>query len=152
MLDPIFDRTELKAIHAAAAHVRLPVMVHAWGGDALTQALEFGAASIEHAVLISDEQCRIAAGQGALGIEVREDNVALRELLTQTLHLPTFLACHAERAVSRALGGAISGRNLRRYCTAGPGGRRARVGPPDLYQPTRQVGLGKEGVWRCGGQ
>ena len=49
-----------------------------------------------------------AAGQGALGIEVREDNVALRELLTQTLHLPTFLACHAERAVSRALGGSCS--------------------------------------------
>ncbi len=49
-----------------------------------------------------------AAGQGALGIEVREDNTALRELLTQTLHLPTFLACHAERAVSRALGGSCS--------------------------------------------
>ena len=49
-----------------------------------------------------------AAGQGALGIEVREDNTALRELLTQTRHLPTFLACHAERAVSRALGGSCS--------------------------------------------
>ncbi|KPF55964.1 porphobilinogen deaminase [beta proteobacterium AAP51] len=49
-----------------------------------------------------------AAGQGALGIEVREDNVALRELLAQTLHQPTFLACHAERAVSRALGGSCS--------------------------------------------
>jgi hydroxymethylbilane synthase len=49
-----------------------------------------------------------AAGQGALGIEVREDNTALRELLGQTLHLPTFLACHAERAVSRALGGSCS--------------------------------------------
>jgi hydroxymethylbilane synthase len=49
-----------------------------------------------------------AAGQGALGIEVREDNTALRELLAQTLHLPTFLACHAERAVSRSLGGSCS--------------------------------------------
>ena len=49
-----------------------------------------------------------AAGQGALGIEVREDNTVLHELLTQTLHLPTFLACHAERAVSRALGGSCS--------------------------------------------
>ena len=54
------------------------------------------------------EQMIPAAGQGALGIEVREDNTALRELLTQTLHLPTFLACHAERAVSRALGGSCS--------------------------------------------
>ena len=49
-----------------------------------------------------------AAGQGALGIEVREDATALRELLRQTIHVPTFLAAHAERAVSRALGGSCS--------------------------------------------
>ncbi len=49
-----------------------------------------------------------AAGQGALGIEVREDNTALRELLAQTIHQPTFLSAHAERAVSRALGGSCS--------------------------------------------
>ncbi len=49
-----------------------------------------------------------AAGQGALGIEVREDNTALRELLTQTIHPPTFLSAHAERAVSRGLGGSCS--------------------------------------------
>jgi hydroxymethylbilane synthase len=49
-----------------------------------------------------------AAGQGALGIEVREDNHALRSMLEQTIHWPTFLAAHAERAVSRALGGSCS--------------------------------------------
>ncbi len=49
-----------------------------------------------------------AAGQGALGIEVREDAEALRALLAQTVHMPTFLAAHAERAVSRALGGSCS--------------------------------------------
>ena len=49
-----------------------------------------------------------AAGQGALGIEVREDATALRELLAQTIHQPTFLAAHAERAVSRSLGGSCS--------------------------------------------
>jgi len=49
-----------------------------------------------------------AAGQGALGIEVREDATALRAVLEQTIHLPTFLAAHAERAVSRALGGSCS--------------------------------------------
>ena len=49
-----------------------------------------------------------AAGQGALGIEVREDATALLELLAQTIHLPTFLAAHAERAVSRELGGSCS--------------------------------------------
>ncbi len=49
-----------------------------------------------------------AAGQGALGIEVREDASELRALLAQTIHRPTFLAAHAERAVSRALGGSCS--------------------------------------------
>ena len=49
-----------------------------------------------------------AAGQGALGIEVREDATDLRALLAQTIHQPTFLAAHAERAVSRALGGSCS--------------------------------------------
>ena len=49
-----------------------------------------------------------AAGQGALGIEVREDAVALRETLSHLVHAPTFLAAHAERAVSRALGGSCS--------------------------------------------
>ncbi len=49
-----------------------------------------------------------AAGQGALGIEVREDATDLRALLAQTAHTPTFLATHAERAVSRGLGGSCS--------------------------------------------
>jgi len=49
-----------------------------------------------------------AAGQGALGIEVREDATALRTLLAQTVHTPTLLATHAERAVSRGLGGSCS--------------------------------------------
>jgi hydroxymethylbilane synthase len=49
-----------------------------------------------------------AAGQGALGIEVREDATELREMLARTIHRPTFLCAHAERAVSRALGGSCS--------------------------------------------
>ncbi len=49
-----------------------------------------------------------AAGQGALALEVREDAGELRELLAQTIHRPSFLAAHAERAVSRALGGSCS--------------------------------------------
>jgi len=49
-----------------------------------------------------------AAGQGALGIEVREDDTELRALLAQTSHRQTYLSAHAERAVSRALGGSCS--------------------------------------------
>ena len=49
-----------------------------------------------------------AAGQGALGLEVREDDAELRAALQGLLHTPTWLATHAERAVSRALGGSCS--------------------------------------------
>ena len=58
--------------------------------------------------LFEPETMLPAAGQGALALEVREDARALRELLAQTIHQPTFLAAHAERAVSRALGGSCS--------------------------------------------
>ena len=49
-----------------------------------------------------------AAGQGALGIEVRADDAALREALAGLIDRPTWLAVHAERAVSRGLGGSCS--------------------------------------------
>ncbi|WP_395703872.1 hydroxymethylbilane synthase [Aquabacterium sp.] len=49
-----------------------------------------------------------AAGQGALGIEVRASAQALRDQLAQLTHTPTWLAAHAERAVSRSLGGSCS--------------------------------------------
>jgi hydroxymethylbilane synthase len=54
------------------------------------------------------QQMTPAAGQGALGLEVRADNQALLELLAQTVHQPTQLAVQAERAVSRGLGGSCS--------------------------------------------
>jgi hydroxymethylbilane synthase len=49
-----------------------------------------------------------AAGQGALGIEARESDGALRTTLARLTHPQTWLAAHAERAVSRALGGSCS--------------------------------------------
>lgn len=49
-----------------------------------------------------------AAGQGALGIEVRTEQTGLREVLQDLAHTPTWLAVAAERAVSRAMGGSCS--------------------------------------------
>jgi len=49
-----------------------------------------------------------AAGQGALGIEVRQDHPELVQALSTHVHQPTWLATLAERAVSRALGGSCS--------------------------------------------
>ncbi len=56
----------------------------------------------------SVEQMIPAAGQGALGIEVLTDAGVLRAQLAELIHRPSWLAVHAERAVSRALGGSCS--------------------------------------------
>ncbi len=49
-----------------------------------------------------------AAGQGALGLEVRAAHPELPQALRALAHQPTWLAAAAERAVSRALGGSCS--------------------------------------------
>jgi hydroxymethylbilane synthase len=54
------------------------------------------------------EQMLPAAGQGALGIEVRADRQDLLEALAPLAHQATWLAVAAERAVSRAMGGSCS--------------------------------------------
>lgn len=49
-----------------------------------------------------------AAGQGALGIEVRADRSDLMDALKPLVHMPTWLRVAAERTVSRAMGGSCS--------------------------------------------
>ena len=49
-----------------------------------------------------------AAGQGALGIEVRAGHPEVMQALAPLAHMQTWLAVAAERAVSRALGGSCS--------------------------------------------
>ncbi|CAJ0777687.1 Porphobilinogen deaminase [Ralstonia mannitolilytica] len=54
---------------------------------------------------IAPEESLPAAGQGALGIEIRADRADVQAWLAPLHHLPTALAVTAERAVSRILGG-----------------------------------------------
>jgi hydroxymethylbilane synthase len=49
-----------------------------------------------------------AAGQGALGIEIRSDRADLRALLARLADVPSWRRVAAERAVSRAMGGSCS--------------------------------------------
>ncbi|MEY2592511.1 MAG: hypothetical protein RI972_200, partial [Pseudomonadota bacterium] len=44
----------------------------------------------------------------ALGLEIRDNDGFLGSVLQGLVHRPTWLAVHAERAVSRALGGSCS--------------------------------------------
>ena len=55
--------------------------------------------------LIDADDSLPAAGQGALGIEIRSDRDVLAAQLAPLAHAPTRFAVEAERAVSRALGG-----------------------------------------------
>jgi hydroxymethylbilane synthase len=54
------------------------------------------------------EQMLPAAGQGALGIEIRQTRQDVAQALQNLVHLPTWLAVSAERAVSRVMGGSCS--------------------------------------------
>jgi len=58
--------------------------------------------------IFEPEQMLPAAGQGALGIEVRANRSDLLEIMSPLAHQSTWLAVSAERAVSRAMGGSCS--------------------------------------------
>ncbi len=58
--------------------------------------------------VFSPEQMLPAAGQGALGIEIRSNRADVDRLLSVLLHTPSWLAVSAERAVSRVMGGSCS--------------------------------------------
>ena len=78
-----------------------------------------------------------AAGQGALGIEVRADRADLITALAPLVHLPTWLRVAAERTVSRAMGGSCS-MPLAAYADWLPAGGlslEAAWGDPDGVQP-----------------
>jgi hydroxymethylbilane synthase len=65
---------------------------------------------LEHRIRMAFETTRMlpAAGQGALGIEVRSDRAEVIAVLESLVHVPTLLAVSAERAVSRVMGGSCS--------------------------------------------
>jgi len=58
--------------------------------------------------MFSTEQMLPAAGQGALGLEIRSGRPDLAQALSFLAHAATWLAVAAERAVSRAMGGSCS--------------------------------------------
>ncbi len=58
--------------------------------------------------IFEPEEMLPAAGQGALGIEVRAQRGDVAQALSPLVHSTTWLAVAAERAVSRAMGGSCS--------------------------------------------
>lgn len=58
--------------------------------------------------IFEPEEMLPAAGQGALGIEIRSARSDLHAALQPLVHMPTWLRVTAERAVSRGMGGSCS--------------------------------------------
>ena len=103
-----------------------------------------------------------AAGQGALGIEIRQDRADLVEALRPLSDATTWLAVAAERAVSRAMGGSCS-MPLAAHATVSGGSLQidAAWGDPDgapvllrasLHGPARSLGEAEQLGERVAGQ
>ena len=87
-----------------------------------------------------------AAGQGALGLEIRSGNAELRKSLISLIDADAWLAVHAERAVARVLGGSCS-MPLAAFATRGDDGRftlRAALGDAAVGAAL-EVAIGHEG-------
>ena len=63
-LESAFSAAEITAVVDQARALGVPVMVHAWGGDAVTHAIAAGAASIEHGIFLTPEQAAAGAAAG----------------------------------------------------------------------------------------
>ena len=107
--------------------------------------------------LLDPEDSLPAAGQGALGIEIRADRADLAAWLAPLHHEPTAAAVEAERTVSRALGGSCEvplaayaswhdGALHLRGIVATPDGRRVLSAQASAPAPTveRALALGRE--------
>ncbi|HSW17034.1 MAG TPA: hydroxymethylbilane synthase [Ramlibacter sp.] len=84
-----------------------------------------------------------AAGQGALGIEVRSVRPEVAQALAPLAHQPTWLAVAAERAVSRAMGGSCSMplAAFAEFASDGSLALRAAWGDPEGQAPLVRVSL-----------
>ena len=77
-----------------------------------------------------------AAGQGALGIEILSARAEVAAALAPLAHIPTWLCCAAERAVSRAMGGSCS-MPLAAHATLEEGALQLRAAWGDIAQKGR---------------
>lgn len=58
-----FDERDLRAVVDEAAGLGVRVMVHAWGGDALTHSIAAGVASVEHGMFLTERQADAGAAR-----------------------------------------------------------------------------------------
>jgi imidazolonepropionase-like amidohydrolase len=98
-LDPLIDRATMAAAIDEATAGGARVMVHAWGGPALTDAIELCAASIEHGMLLTERDAAAAAAAGCWfvpTVTIYRDVAAMAE----AGELPPAIGARARRAAA----------------------------------------------------
>lgn len=130
-LESAFTEEEIGAVVDEARSAGVRVMVHAWGGPAITHAIAAGAASIEHGIFLSAEQARAGAAHGTVLVptlaiyaevlQMAEDGELPASVLERTRHVvaahPAAVRTAQEAGMQVALGSdfgtsAQHGRNL----------------------------------------
>ena len=101
--------------------------------------------------IFSTEEMLPAAGQGALGIEIRSDRADLAEALAPLADAQSWLAVEAERAVSRAMGGSCS-MPLAAHATLDGDQLSLRAAWGDPERPGELVGAATQGAVRSHAQ
>lgn len=104
-----FDERDLRAVVDEADGLGVRVMVHAWGGDALTHAITAGVASVEHGMFLTERQAAAGAEQGVVLVPTLAIYSEVAEMARRG-ELPERVRGRAERVVEahpRAVGRAL---------------------------------------------
>jgi imidazolonepropionase-like amidohydrolase len=80
-LTSYFSDEEFRVVVDTAATRNARVMVHAWGGRAISSAIAAGVASIEHGIFLSAEQARQAAAAGVTYVPTLTIYHEVREMI-----------------------------------------------------------------------
>lgn len=93
-----FDARDLRAVVDEAAGLGVRVMVHAWGGDALTHAVAAGVASVEHGMFLTERQAAEGAARGVVLVPTLAIYSEVAEMARRG-ELPERVRARAERVV-----------------------------------------------------
>jgi imidazolonepropionase-like amidohydrolase len=98
-LDSNFGRAEFQVAVDEATRVGARVMVHAWGGDAIRDAISAGVSSIEHGMFLSMDDAQLAAAAGVTLVPTLTIYSEVNEMVRQG-SLPAYILERTERVAA----------------------------------------------------
>jgi imidazolonepropionase-like amidohydrolase len=98
-LDSNFGPAEFQVAVDEATRVGARVMVHAWGGDAIRDAIAAGVSSIEHGMFLSMDDAQLAAAAGVTLVPTLTIYSEVNEMVRQG-SLPAYILERTERVAA----------------------------------------------------